>query len=282
MTHKPNPWKLVNIPDVSRNKYVHPELEVQPNPKPDPEQIQRSYILLPGTSTYGLGVQELQDKGQGSNVHPLYKFSDGRQVLRPLTFKENIIARLEDYNTLQDTDHNPRDLTTRLQFWNIWLDSCTGIAYPSEFPTNNTKFKIIIHCPELISIAPNFKESFLTCPYSSLPGVELDITKGKYNQLLTQPEIKEHKGWLTALEDDSKLLEDYVNTLFSIMQERSRDKNMPSKLMGFFLRANPTEDELRALFVYNLNNGSYADGYIYLYDNGSFLLVAPSQKISTS
>ena len=45
--------------------------------------------------------------------------------------------------------------------------------------------------------------------------------------------------------------------------------------MGFWLRTDIPEDQLRALFVGNLNYYSFAGGYYGLYNDGSFLRVAP-------
>ena len=278
-----NPWKHVKPADVSRNKYVHEELDKPPTPdpsKPESSPITGSYLLLPGTNTYSLGVKQLQDQSVGNATHPRYQLPNSK-VSRALTFKENLQARLEDYNKLTDSQGQVRDLASRLQLWNEWLDSCSGIAYPSEFQKGTGKFKLVTQSAELITIAPDFVESFLSCDYDSLNGTELDSSKGKYNELLTQSEIKTHEGWLTVVEGDSKLLEDYVDTLFSILQERDANKQMPARAMGFYLRSSTTTAELRALFVYYLDNLSSAYGLYNLNYNGSFLLVAPSQKIST-
>ena len=59
------------------------------------------YELMPKTNTYALGVQALRDaysQGKSPN-HPVY---NGENMVRPLTFRENILARVEDYKGILD------------------------------------------------------------------------------------------------------------------------------------------------------------------------------------
>ena len=110
----------------------------------------------------------------------------------------------------------------------------------------------------------DFNNDFMAISYDNLVGEELDLTKGKYNELLTKEEVLEHPAWLTAVEEDRDLLKTYADIVFSEMKD--------NKQMAFWTRETTEEDELRALFVGILSGDSVADGI--LYGSASFLRVA--------
>ena len=82
--------------------------------------IAGKYILMPQTLTYAKGVEALRVAS----------------VKRQFTLKENILARVEAYESGDE------------RLFDTWLDLCTGIAYKA----GTTKFKIIPECAELIGI----------------------------------------------------------------------------------------------------------------------------------
>jgi hypothetical protein len=223
------------------------------------------HVLMPQIGTYAKGVHALREacKAEGNSVHPTFTRDDGSQIYCPLTFKENIEARVNDYETLENPDGSERTKEERLKLLNIWLDSCAGIANKKE----STKFKIVPVCKELILIDKNFNQFYLPVNYELVDGVELDSKKGKYNKPLTKPEVLEHPGWREAVEEDKKLLETYRDIVFA-------EKGNPNKLMGFYVGSKTNSDQLRALCVGNLGYDSNADGRYYFNDDGSFLRVA--------
>jgi len=255
-----------------------PENQPPINPPQPPGNIQGSesisgnYILMAKTNTYALGVQALRDVyARGECPGHLTVEIEGSKLVRPLTFKENLEARINDYETLTNSDGSERTKEERLKlFTERWLDSCTGVAYKAE----TTKFKLIPVCRELVTIDKDFNDSYLTVDYNSIAGVELDSSQEgvKYRPVLTQAEVLEHPAWLTAVEEDRTLLENYTQIVFSELKEKyNRDTGM-----GFWVRTeNITENELRALFVDYLNDNSDANGNNNLSSNGSFLQVAP-------
>ncbi len=192
---------------------------------------------------YGAGIAELRRRGT-----------------QPKTFKENIKARVIAYEN-GDTS-----------LFDTWLDSCTGIATKRK----STLFKIVPRSTDLISIPKNFREPFSRANYDSFHGItELDSTKGKYNQSLPEENILNHDGWLNVVEGNAVLLKAYRDIIFhGFKKERA---------MGFWVKKNTDEDELRALFVFGLNDGSDADGGGNLGGDGgndrdsygSFLLGSP-------
>ena len=112
---------------VKKRKIVEPA-------KIEPELEDKiEHILMPKTSTYALGVYALRDaylRG-GCSDQPLFD-----NLVRPLTFRENILARVEDYERIVGSDGKGRDKKERLRLFEIWLDSCTGIGYKA----GTTKF----------------------------------------------------------------------------------------------------------------------------------------------
>jgi len=105
-----------------------------------------------------------------------------------------------------------------------------------------------------------------------LSGVKLDSNSGKYNELLTKQEIENHSGWRTALEDDLALLKEHRDIVFEALKDS--DGTQPEKAMGFYVLENTAQDQLRALFVGNLDYDSVAYGNDNLDYSGSFLQVA--------
>ena len=123
------------------------------------------------------------------DAQPLFTAYAGDGIVRPLTFRETLEARVIDYNSKDKSDKK------RLELFNVWLSPCTGVAYKKD----STKFKIIPECRELITIMQSFREAEMGIDYDSLQGKELDRTKAKYNTLLTEQEVLEHPGWLAAV-----------------------------------------------------------------------------------
>ena len=239
-----------------------PTTKKEPAPPPQPQPIvalEGDYILMDLVDTYAKGVHNLQKACQKrtASPHPTYTKPDGSLIYRPLTFKENLEARVTDYENNKDTEERKR-------LFKRWNDSCTGLAYKK----GATKFKLIHLSPELITIPEDFKQGYIKVDYDAISGVELDKKDATYNTLLSPSQIEVHPAWLAALEDDAHLLKTYRDIVFA---ERKTDT-----AMGFWLRNEIVEDQLRALFVYNLYNYSIADGNNNLSNYGSFLHVAPS------
>ena len=219
------------------------------------------HILMPLADTYALGVQALREayaEGKCHFLHPVWEFDDCN-IVRPLTFKENIRARVEDYERVVGSDGKGRNKEERLRLFSRRLGSCTGIAYKA----GTTEFKIIPISPELVGIKKDFNSHYIGVNYDSLTGIELDSASGSYNQELTKSQVLDNPGWITALEEDKNLLQTYADIVFKELKQ--------DKAMGFYVRSNIDKDELRALFVDILVSNSDAGGNLYNY--GSFLQV---------
>lgn len=215
------------------------------------------YVIMPKTDTYALGVHALRKacEAEPNSPHPQYVLENGSVIYRSLTFKENIVARWTDESLFA-----------------IWQDSCTGIAYKKK----SSEFKIIIKCPELITIQKGFKNDFIPADYDEVKVdnrnvFELDRGEGIYNQTLTEKEVlKPHQGWLALFGNDQASLEKETVSVF----KRFKDKYNRNTGMNFWLRSVPYEDQLRALFVGYFDNDSNAFGDGSLNSSGSFLRVA--------
>ncbi len=222
------------------------------------------YVLMSEKSTYTKGVHALRTKCEKENDcrQPLFIQEDGSRIYRPLTFKENIEARVNNFNTLYDQNGKERNQHDRLRlFTRRWLYSCTGIADKK----GSTKFKLVPQASELISI-PNITR--LSIDYDSIIGIELDRKDAVYNDLLTQSQVERHPAWLAAVDGDAHLLKAHSEIVFNVLQQQN-------KAMGFYVVQTSFEDQLRALLVGSLGNDSSASGNNYLSSSGSFLRVAP-------
>jgi len=177
---------------------------------------------------------------------------------QPKTFKENIEARVVAY------ENGDRAL------FDVLLDSCTAIVNKKRL----TRFKLVPQSTDLISIPADFRELFLPVTYDDVQRVELDSSNQKYNQGLKKDEVMDHAGWLLAVEADAHLLKTYRDIIFNGFKKE--------KAMGFYVRQNTEQDELRALFVGGLNDNSNAGGINCLSNasgglgsGGSFLRGSP-------
>jgi hypothetical protein len=236
-------------------------------PNPSTPSITKSSSLLWNyrfieANNYGLALQILRAVlPQGNAFHPLVS-----GLPRPLTIKETLQSRIEDFNTSHNPDGTERSIEDRKRLFLTYFDTCTGIHYnPST-----DKFMIIPRCDRLITLPDSFSNLFVDVPFGTLSGIELDRTKSKYDSFLTKHEVLQHKGWLALFEDDSTLLGAYADIVFSLKE---------GNLMRFMLRpkTSVTSPELHAVCIYDIDNSSYAGGYILNYLM-CFLLKSPSSS----
>ena len=156
----------------------------------------QNYILMPVTDTYALGVDALRESYENGecSLQPTYIQLDGSRIVRALSFKENLQARIEDYNILNNPDGSAKTDDERLKLFNKWLDSCTGIAYKA----GTTKFKIVHQSMDLIEIPSEFNQQFMQIDYDSIDCIEFDSSDAKYITSLSLSKIKSHPSLLAA------------------------------------------------------------------------------------
>jgi hypothetical protein len=261
---------------IPRSKLEHliwkPGDDTQPSPEtvpaiPQPQAhspIEGTFEFMERTGTYALGVQALRDSYSRGEcpTHPMFTKDDGSTIVRPLTFRETLKARVEDYENTHSSDGTERSKDDRLRLFQHWIDSSTGMAYKAR----TTQFKVIPLCRPLVEIDAGFNDNFMNVDYGALAGTELDSGAGKYSAWLTKDEVVDHPAWRAAVEDDLSLLRTYRDIVFT-------EKRNPEKAMGFWVLSNTGEDQLKALCVYNLSY-SNAFGSNDLDSSGSFLRVA--------
>jgi len=269
-------------PDLARKitKYYeeHPE-ELNDRPKektevplaPADNSIKQpigEYILMPEAKTYALGVHALQEAciKENNQNHPKFTLPNGKIVYRPLTFKENCLARLHQFNTLTNPNGSQRTLEQRMEFLFEANDSCCGIIRPAK-NRYSSKFKLILQSPELISLAKDFAQEFTYVDYSSLTSNrELDRKIGKYNNSLTLAEISSHEGWLALFEDDRIALQDYHR---AVGEALGLWKTPVSKFMDFSLPDNYLDlglkryrnDQLETVCVSHIIDNQQSEAY---------------------
>jgi len=241
-----------------------------------PKKMEKlEYEIMPEQSTYAEGVHALRDsykrKQKDVPSHLWYEVSPrkilwyevGRpNIVRPLTFRENILARVEDFETLKNKDGSTRTMEERLRLFRIWIDSCTGIAYSSH---NNDDFMIIPVCKELITIPKDFSNEYLSVNYARLQGrgFSLKRSQAKYDQQLTELEVISHPAWITCVEEDISLLGVYTSIVFKHMSNKN------GKAMAFYLKERIENDQLinpivYSSFIYSSTYGNYnLDGYSF-------------------
>ena len=215
---------------------------------------------LISADSWFLALQELRRQGSGKTI-----VINGQTYVRQFTIKENLQARIEDYNTLTNPGGSQRTEEERKRFFTTWLDSCSGIHYLAR----TKRFKIVPVSNELIALAQVPTKDYLAVPYVQ-DSSELNSTRGKYNSNLSRAEVLEHPAWMAAVEEDRNLLGNAFDVLRQV-------KNAPVdwKGMGFYVWPNKAQDELRPLFVGGRGSGGYALDMLLLLSDGCFLRSSP-------
>ena len=223
---------------------------------------------LAGNLTFGACRDLLASLcSQEDAIHPFIG-----SIARPLTFKETVQARIDQFKEFQK---QKKSVKTGQTLWTSWLDTCTAIVYKKS----STKFKIIPLSPNLLRLPASFKNAFLAdIDYDSFTDVdEIDMTNpehGVYNELLTQEQVvgndkdlKPHRGWLAALGGDNAenraLLKEYAAIVFALLK---RDTAMqfwtvhdnPGNQQAPIL---PRENQLWALYADNVGGGCGCVGF---------------------
>lgn len=174
---------------------------------------------------------------------------------RPLTFKETIQARLDQWRTSGGKDWS---------LWKSWLDTSTAIVYEA----GGRNFKIVPLSQELLN-APRSVVSFFPIRYADVPGTPLEVDE-TYNRSLTIEEVIEHKGWLAAVEGDKELLREYSAVAFGQM-------GIPAA-MQFCVIPTPRQDRLLCLSTHILHyyrDFCNCNGNRYVGSNGRFARLSP-------
>ena len=231
--------------------------------------FERKYLLTTSRSTYGLGLKQLRDECAADrfSVQPVFILEDGTSLIRPLTLAEDAEALVNQYESTQD----PEERTSILSSWRA---TCTGIAYKA----GTTRFKIIPVCKELITLNKKFHRPYFPSLYSSFQTDELDSSQGIYKRQLTQEEFSASEFWKQGIHDSSVR----TNLGRIVYSEREGEPSL-----GIFIRSNTSQDELRALLMFNLDFSSGADDEDELISDACFVRVvqalvgAVAQKISS-
>ena len=177
-------------------------------------KIINSYSKIEG-NTYAKAVFNLiQNAGENQ---PQFTLNNESKIYRPLSFKENLIARIE----------HP-------ELFDQYLNSCTGVASKKKSPL----IKINPICKELITIDKDFNDSFINIDYKSFEGEELNTEK-----------TSKMDKWLIAMggnnSENKEIYKDYQEALFERRPNLSKED-----AMNFYTVKKPSKDQLRALYVY--------------------------------
>jgi len=228
--------------------------------KPSAAAIGRCNLV--SANSWFSALQKLRRQGSGKTIA-----INGQTYVHPFTMKENLQARIEDYNILTNPNNTRRTEEECSRFFNTWLDSCSGIHYLA----GTTRFKIIPRSNELITLTQAPRENYLAVPYTQTSGTELNSTRGKYNQDLRRAEVMEHPAWRAAVEEDRALLGEAFDVMRTV-------KKAPAdwKGMGFYVWSNHAQDELRPVFVNDLGRGGNASGGNLFCSGGRFLRSSPT------
>ena len=214
-------------------------------------------------NTYVEAVHALQSQldAHPSAAHP--KFHDGQNELyRPLTFKENIEAKLESFEPITRPDRTIVADDEHNALFASDLSSCTGIAYN----VGTTRFKIKNVCLDLIAFKQS-DECYVPVDYDSFDGVELDLSESIYNAPLTRKQFLNHKAYRVLFDDNSELMKAYWNITLLMSAK--------PLLLQFSAMTLVSRDQLLELVIDNRNNDSGASGCCDLSTPTPFVRIDP-------
>lgn len=237
------------------------------------EHVLSRHIFMKYARTYAQGVHALHEACVAENnlQHPRYACADGTVRYRPFTLREDLIARLIEFNTLTNPDGSQRSLEDRLVLSSMWNNSCTGVIRKKK----STKYKIVPIFEPAITLAKGKTLWSLPVSYDDINVPELDSSKGIYNRPIPKDKICDHEGWRFAGEDDVPTLREYVAF---VEEARAQTGLSTEAYMAFYLSGNIAERDISgALFVSSLDNDSGANGGD-LDSGGSFVRRSPVAK----
>lgn len=197
----------------------------------------KSYSKIDGNMYARAVFNLIQNAGENQ---PQFTLDDGSKIYRPLSFKENMVARIE-----------------QPEFFDEYLDSCTGVAHKK----GSSLIKIQPVCKDLITIDKNFRNAYLDVDYQTFDGEELDASK-----------TSKMDKWLVAMggvnAENKEIYNDYQKVLFERRPNLSREN-----AMNFYTVDTPLNDQLRALCVDLGGYSSYAGCNLNLLYNARLLRV---------
>ncbi len=143
-------------------------------------------------------------------------------------------------------------LESKLSF-DVYYDTATGIFYAGD---NKDKFKIIPYSKDLANVTDktelyNGGIKKTQEDYEKAKAQEFTRKNMILNERLTEKEVLEHLGWLTALNNNKELLEKVVEHVFKEVRNRYDE----SKAMGFYLRDAQKVPNERALYLDRFDGG---------------------------
>ncbi len=228
---------------------------------------------------YGLGIKALQQayvKGECPDQH-LIILPTGKKVVRPNTFAENLVAIVEDFETLYDIQGNVRTIENRKHFFGIELSSCSSIIY-----RDSGRIKISPISLDLIMLPSKFYQQFLYTNYNSVQGEEINFypEKWKWNTGLSRTEFLNHRGWRAAVgstKEGDEILKAYADIYYGALGNK---RGLSFSLFESRFQGNlvPLEGALSSINIYK-DYCSFLNG---LYDSVFFLQLTLSRNHKSS
>ena len=219
-------------------------------------------------NNYSAALEQLRTDSAGdrNSLQPSATIG-GRNYVRPLTVKEIMQFRLENYNTITNPNGTPRTEAEREQLLTKRFFTCSGIAYSTD-----GRFKLSREAPQLITMDSIPRATYLSVDYAALNQNNnwqefVRAQSGvKYNTALTEEEAVNHPMWQFLAEENTPLLRETHQLNCSLYNR--------STVMYAWLLDTPRQGQLRALALLNFNNLSILNGSNLLVNNSSFLRVA--------
>lgn len=285
MFAKYNPEREIKLPEVKAEETGKPKrkgklariMDIIRTPAQAASADGRTSTLIAGTpkqyhfisaGNYFVALEQLRtDSAADQNsLQPTVTIA-GRTYVRPLTVKEILQFRLEDYNTLTNPNGSIRTEEERKRLLNQWFFTCSGIAYSTD-----GKFKLSREAPQLITMNSIPTSAHLPVDYSALnqnntwQEFARNQRRVKYNAGLTEEEAVAHPMWQFLAEGDTTLIRETHQLNCSLYNR--------STAMYAWLLGTPEQVQLRALALSYYYDSSSLNGLNLLNDSSSFLQVA--------
>lgn len=208
------------------------------------------YDIVYGDS-YASALQSLRNKCSDSNsAQPVLILEDGRKVIRPLTLRETLQACVDDFNTQLNKYGSLRSLEDRLKLFNRNLKTCTG-----AYRAGSSSIKVVPCSRDLVMLSRDNSRICLGFP-DNLEGDSIRISyRNTESVWQTREEVLEDRCWITAVEEDRKLLDEFSKIVFMQLKQRYNSK----RAMAFSISEKKLG--LSPLMIYDLKEISRASIY---------------------
>lgn len=170
---------------------------------------------LPIKGNYALCIDKI--KTSSEDPQPYVTAKSGNTIYRPLTFKEDIAARVHDFESKIELSEDER-----AELFKKSTETCSAIAYKPGTP----RIKVIRLSDDLLSLGSTFNESYVKKDFDSLDGLGFFLDKsypGGLRGSKTKSQFLFDPLFNALLEEDKALISAYCDIAQYVASPQRQD-----------------------------------------------------------